>query len=64
MKLEKKTLGRKEWSWMQDTQLAVEAVEGDGFSGVAGLLYIGSVTKPLAVPSPKGSLTIANGGYR
>lgn len=64
MKLEKKTLGRGEWSWMRDTQLTVEAVEGDGFSGVAGLLYIGSVTKPLAVPSPKGPLTIADGGYR
>lgn len=64
MRLEKKTLGRREWSWMQDTHLTVEAVEGDGFFGVAGLLYIGSVTKPLAVPSPKGSLTIADGGYR
>lgn len=64
MELERKTLGRGEWSWMEKTRLKAETVEESGFCGVAGLLYIEAVTRPLVVPTPTGGMTIANAGYR
>lgn len=64
MKLERKSLSRREWKWIEKAELAAEPVENAVFSGTAGLLYIQAVSAPLVVPCPAGKMVIADAGYR
>lgn len=64
MELEKKSLSRREWKWIEKSELTVEPVDCPLFSGVVGLLHILSVSKPLQVPFPGGPRTIGDVGYR
>lgn len=64
MELEKKSLSRREWKWIEKSELVTEPVDCPLFSGVAGLLHILSVSKPLQVPFPGGLRTIGDTGYR
>lgn len=64
MKLERKSLSRREWKWIEKAALAVEPVENEVFCGVAGLLHIQAVSTPLAVPCPGGNMVIGDAGYR
>lgn len=63
MELEKKSLSRREWTWITKSELVTEPVDCPLFSGVAGLLRICSVSKPLQVPFPSGMRTIGDVGY-
>lgn len=63
MELEKKSLSRREWKWIERSKLTVEQVSCPLFSGVAGLLRILSVSEPLQVPCPGGLCTIGDAGY-
>lgn len=64
MELEKKSLARREWKWITKSELATAPVDCPLFSGVAGLLHICAVSKPLQVPFPGGVRTIGDTGYR
>lgn len=64
MELQKKSLSRREWKWIEKSELTAEPVNCPLFSGVVGLLHILSVSKPLQVPFPGGLRTIGDAGYR
>lgn len=64
MELEKKSLSRREWKWIEKSELVTKLVDCPLFSGVAGLLHICSVSKPLQVPFSGGLRTIGDAGYR